>query len=384
VSASRPAIPSGTGSGTLTAMSATLTSTPAADGYRMPAEWDDHAGCFLVWPERTDNWRDGAKPAQRAWRALIEAIASAEDVTVLVSHRQYAVARGLLPDHVRLVETTTNDAWVRDTGPSFVVDDAGDVRGVSWSFNAWGGLRGGLYFPWDADDLVGPKICDLERVPVYRPSLVLEGGSIDVDGEGTVLTTEECLLNPNRNPDLSREQIEAELHAHLGTSKVIWLPRGVVNDETDGHIDNFARFAAPGVVMLTWTDDEDDPQHERSAEALGILEKETDAQGRPLRVVKLAQPGPLTMTAAEADGVDAVPGSQPRSAGERLAGSYVNSYIGNGIVVLPVFDDPNDAAAVAAYEELFPDRRVITVPGREILLGGGNVHCITQQLPSGR
>jgi agmatine deiminase len=365
-------------------MSATLTSTPASDGYRMPAEWAEHAGCFLVWPERTDNWRDGAKPAQRAWRALIETIATAEPVTVLVSARQYPVARALLSDQVRLVETTTNDAWVRDTGPCFVTNDAGDVRGVSWSFNAWGGLRGGLYFPWDADDLVGPKICDLERVPVYRPELILEGGSIDIDGEGTVLTTEECLLNPNRNPDLSREQIEQQLHAHLGTSKVIWLPRGVYLDETDGHIDNFARFASPGVVMLTWTDDESDPQYERSAEALEILENETDAVGRPLRVVKIHQPGPLTFTEAEAAGVDAVPGSQPRVAGERLAGSYVNSYIGNGIVVLPTFDDEHDSAAVAAYEELFPDRRVVTVAGREILLGGGNVHCITQQLPAGR
>ncbi len=365
-------------------MSATLSTTPAADGYRMPAEWDDHAGCFLAWPERTDNWRDGAKPAQRTWRTLIETIATAEDVTVLVSARQYAVARGLLPDHVRLVETSTNDAWIRDTGPSFVVNDAGDVRGVSWSFNAWGGLRGGLYFPWDADDLVGPKICDLERLPVYRPELVLEGGSIDIDGLGTVLTTEECLLNPNRNPDLDRGQIESLLHAHLGASKVIWLPRGVFLDETDGHIDNFARFASPGVVMLTWTDDVDDPQYERSAEALVILESETDATGRPLEIVKIHQPGPLTFTEAEAAGVDSVPGSQPRVAGERLAGSYVNSYIGNGIVVLPVFDDPHDAAAIATYERLFPGRRVLTVPGREILLGGGNVHCITQQVPSGR
>ena len=365
-------------------MSQTLTSTPAADGFRNPGEWDDHAGCFLVWPERTDNWRDGAKPAQRTWRALIEAIASAEPVTVLVSARQYQNARRQLPAHVRLVETTTNDAWVRDTGPSFVRDDAGEVRGVSWQFNAWGGLRGGLYFPWDADNLVGPKICDLERVPVYQPSLILEGGSIDVDGEGTVLTTEECLLNPNRNPELSREQIEEILHAHLGTTKVIWLPRGVHLDETDGHVDNMARFAAPGVVMLTWTDDESDPQYERSAEALAVLESSTDAQARPIRVVKLAQPGPLHFTEEEAAGVDVVHGSQPREAGERLAGSYVNSYFGNGIIVLPTFDDPNDAAAVAAYQELFPDRRILTVPGREILLGGGNIHCITQQLPSGR
>jgi agmatine deiminase len=365
-------------------MAPTLPSTPAADGFRMPGEWDDHAGCFLVWPERPDNWRDGAKPAQRTWRTLIETIASAEPVTVLVSARQYQNARRQLPAHVRLVETSTDDAWVRDTGPSFVRNDAGEVRGVSWQFNAWGGLRGGLYFPWDADNLVGPKICDLERLPVYEPDLVLEGGSIDVDGEGTVLTTEECLLNPNRNPDLTREQIEEILNAHLGTSKVIWLPRGVHLDETDGHVDNMARFAAPGVVMLTWTDDESDPQYERSAEALAILESSTDAQGRPIRVVKLAQPGPLYFTEDEATGVDVVQGSQPREAGERLAGSYVNSYFGNGVVVLPVFDDPNDAAAVAAYQDLFPDRRVLTVPGREILLGGGNIHCITQQLPSGR
>jgi agmatine deiminase len=361
-----------------------LTSTPVDDGFRMPAEWEPHAGCYLVWPERPDNWRLGGKPAQAAFAAVAQAIATTEPVTVLASAGQYVHARQRLPQPIRVVEMSTNDAWVRDTGPSFVVDDSGELRAVSWQFNAWGGLRGGLYFPWDADDLVGPKVADLERCQRYLPPLVLEGGSIDVDGEGTVLTTEECLLNPNRNPDLTREQIEALLHAHLGTSRVIWLPRGVHLDETDGHIDNLARFAAPGVVMLTWTDDEDDPQWERSDEALAILREVRDARGRPLEVVTLHQPGPIAITAEEAAGVDPSLRSQPRTAGERLAGSYVNSYIGNGIVVLPVFDDPHDEAAVATYERLFPDRRVLTVPGREILLGGGNVHCITQQVPVGR
>jgi agmatine deiminase len=360
-----------------------LPTTPREDGFRMPAEWEPHAGCYLVWPERPDNWRLGGKPAQAAFTRVAEAIAQAEPVTVLASAAQYRNARLRLPLHTRVIEMSTNDAWVRDTGPTFVVNDAGELRAVSWQFNAWGGLRGGLYFPWDADDVVGPKVADLERVQRYLPELVLEGGSIDVDGQGTLLTTEECLLNPNRNPDLTRDQIEALLRDHLDVSTFIWLPRGVHLDETDGHIDNFARFAAPGVVMLTWTDDESDPQCEISREALSILEQSVDAQGRPLQVVKLHQPGPITITAAEAAGVDRIPGSQPRFEGERLAGSYVNSYIGNGIVVLPVFDDPHDAAAVATYERLFPGRRILTVPGREILLGGGNVHCITQQVPVG-
>jgi agmatine deiminase len=360
-----------------------VASTPRADGFRMPAEWEPHAGCYLVWPERPDNWRLGAKPAQQAFARVARAIAQAEPVTVLASARQYVNARERLPLHIRVVEMSTNDAWVRDTGPSFVVHDSGELRAVAWRFNAWGGLRGGLYFPWDADDLVGEKMSDLERVQRYLPDLILEGGSIDVDGQGAVLTTEECLLNPNRNPDLTRAQIEELLCAHLGAESIIWLPRGVHLDETDGHIDNFARFAAPGVVMLTWTDDRDDPQWEISNEALRMLEATVDARGRTLQVVRLHQPGPITITAEEAAGVDHVPGVQRRAEGDRLAGSYVNSYIGNGIVVLPVFDDPHDAAAIAAYEQLFPDRRIIPVPGREILLGGGNVHCITQQVPVG-
>jgi agmatine deiminase len=363
-------------------MPTVLTGTPVEDGFRMPAEWEPHVGCYLVWPERTDTWRAGAKPAQAAWSRLVEAIATTERVTVLASARQWRNARNRLPARVRVVEATTDDAWVRDSGPSFLVDDLGGRRAVDWAFNAWGGLRGGLFFPWDSDDVLGHKIAELERVDCYQPPLVMEGGSFDTDGDGTLLTTSECLLNPNRNPDLDRAAIEQYLCGHLGVEQVIWLPRGVYRDETDGHVDNFVRFVAPGVVVLTWTHDRSDPQYERSAEALDLLSSARDARGRPLRVVTLHQPGPLHATAAEVGDLDVVEGTRPRPPQGRLAGSYVNSYLGNGIVVVPVFDDRHDAAALATYQELFPDRTVIPVPGREILLGGGNVHCVTQQVPS--
>lgn len=364
-------------------MTRTLTTTPAADGYRMPAEWAHHRGCWLVWPERPDNWRLGGKPAQAAFTEVAAAIAETEAVTVAVSARQYDNARTQLPDHVRVVEMSNDDSWMRDTGPTFVVDDSGDVRGVDWEFNAWGGLVDGLYFPWALDDAVALKVCEIEGTDRYRAPLVLEGGSIDVDGEGTALVTAECLLSPGRNPDLSQDQIEALLRDYLGVDVVIWLPYGVYLDETNGHVDNFCRFVRPGQVMLTWTDDEDDPQYERSVAALEMLRATRDARGRTIEVVTIHQPGPVTITAEEAAGVDAVAGTLPREAGDRLAGSYVNSYIGNDVVVLPVFDDPHDQAAIATYTELFAPRRVVTVPGREILLGGGNVHCITQQVPSG-
>ena len=365
-------------------MAHTLRSTPAADGYRMPGEWAHHSGCWLLWPERPDNWRLGGKPAQAAFTAVAAAISATEQVTVAVSARQYDNARSQLPERVRVVEMSNDDAWIRDSGPTFVVNDAGDVRGVDWDFNAWGGVVDGLYSPWDQDDAVARKVLEIEGVDRYKAPFVLEGGSVDVDGEGTVLVTAECLLSEGRNPDKTQDELEALLREHLGVEVVIWLPYGVHLDETNGHVDNFCRFTRPGQVMLTWTDDIDDPQHERSLAALQVLEATRDAQGRLIDVVKIAQPGPILITSDEAAGVDSVEGTLPRTAGDRLAGSYVNSYIGNDLVVLPVFDDPHDDAAVATYTELFAPRRVVTVPGREILLGGGNVHCITQQVPSGR
>lgn len=364
-------------------MSITLESTPRADGFRMPGEFEPHAGTWMLWPERPDNWRQGAKPAQRAYAAVAAAIAQFEPVTMCVSRAQFRNARAMLPAGVRVVEMSNDDAWMRDCGPTFVTGPGRAVRGVDWDFNAWGGLDGGLYFPWDQDDQVAAKVLEIERVDRYKAPLVLEGGSIHVDGQGTLITTAECLLNPNRNPQLSKAQIEDLLTEYLNLEKIIWLDRGVYLDETNGHVDNIINIVRPGVVALTWTDDRSDPQWEISNDAYERLTAATDARGRKLEVHRIHQPGPIYITEEESRDVDAVAGTLPRSPGDRLAGSYINYYTCNGGVIVPVFDDPHDAAALQSLQALYPDRRVTPVPAREILLGGGNIHCITQQQPAG-
>jgi agmatine deiminase len=276
---------------------------------------------------------------------------------------------------------SSDDAWMRDVGPTFVVNRRGVVRGVDWMFNAWGGLNGGLYFPWDQDDLVARKVLEIEGRDRYRAPLILEGGAIHVDGEGTLLTTDECLTNPNRNPQLDKGQLEILLHEYLAVTQVIWLGKGVVDDETSGHIDNLCCFARPGELVLTWTDNKRDPQYAVSNEAFERLMEIKDARGRRFKIHKLQQPGPLRRTPEETKDVDAVDGARPRAAGERLAGSYVNFYIANSTVVMPLLDRKHDAMAAKQLQRVFPERRIIGVQAREILLGGGNIHCITQQVP---
>jgi agmatine deiminase len=347
----------------------------------MPAEFERHAGCWMLWPERSDNWRDGAKPAQAVFAAIATAIAAGEPVTVGASAAQYQNARARLGPSIRVVEISTNDAWIRDSGPTFVVDASGRRRGVDWTFNAWGGLAGGLYFPWDRDDEVAQKVLEIEGADRYRTPFVLEGGAIHVDGQGTCLTTEECLLNPNRNGQASRAEIEDALKRYLGVSTVIWLGRGVYLDETGGHIDELACFTAPGHVALTWTQDRHDPQYEISQDAYQRLKRARDARGRSLTIHKIHQPGPLYMTDREAAGVDARAGTLPRRGGDRLPASYINFYIANKVVVMPLYDKRWDGAAMRTLKRLFPTRRVVGVETREVLLGGGNIHCITQQVP---
>ena len=223
---------------------------------------------------------------------------------------------------------------------------------------------------------------ELEQVDRYRlDDFILEGGSIHVDGEGTVMTTEECLLSEGRNSHLTKQEIEKVLCDYLNCSKVLWIPKGIYNDETNGHVDNICNFVKPGVVLLAWTDDESDPQYAISKAAYDYLSNETDAKGRKLEIHKMYTPAPILITKQESLGVDAIAGTLPRQEGDRLAASYVNYYTGNGFIALPVFNDPNDEKAINLLRNLYPDRVIIPIYAREILLGGGNIHCITQQVP---
>jgi agmatine deiminase len=364
-------------------MTKTINSTPRKDGFRMPAEFEPHDGCWMLWPERQDNWRMGGKAAQKTWVKVATQISKFEPVTIGVNHSQYANARAMLPEHIRVVEISNDDCWMRDNGPTYVINDKGDIRFVDWDFNAYGGLKEGLYFPWNLCSAVAQKVGEIENIDRYKAPLILEGGSIHVDGEGTLLTTEECLLNPNRNPELSKEIIENHLKEYLNIEKILWLEKGTYEDETNGHVDNLCCFIRPGVVALTWTKDQDDPQYEISHKAYEYLCNSTDAKGRQLVIHKIHQPSALVISEEEADYVDLVDYAIARNEGDVTPASYINFYIANGGIVVPQFDDPFDKPALDTLKELFPDREVVGVYSREILLGGGNIHCITQQQPAG-
>ena len=359
--------------------------TPSEDGFRMPAEFEPHEGCIMIFPERPDSWQYGAYAARKAFVEIARTIAESEQVTVCAGAGQYDNARSMLPDSVRVVEMSSNDAWARDYAPTFVKNDAGEVRGIDWGFNAWGGLYDGLYFPWDKDNQMARKLCDLLGKDVYdNRGFILEGGSIHVDGEGTCMVTECCLLGKGRNPELSKEEIEDMLKKYLNVSVVLWLPCGVYHDETNGHVDNICAFTAPGEVVLAWTEDEQDEQYAMSSACLEYLEGCRDAKGRKLKVHKLPLPAPVTITREECGGLDTCWDEPTRTPGERLAASYVNFYIANGHIVMPGFGDPADEKAKEILQGLFPRREVVQIYTRDILIGGGNIHCITQQIPLGR
>ena len=359
-----------------------INSTPKKDGFRMPAEFEPQERVWMIWPERTDNWRDGAKPAQKTYRDIAVAISEFTPVTMCVSNKQFANCRSVLPDNIRVLEISSNDSWIRDCGPIFVKNDkTGEIRGVDFDFNAWGGLYDGLYFPWDKDDIIPQKVCDVENVDIYRAEgFVLEGGSIHVDGEGTLLTTEMCLLSPGRNPHMTKEEIENKLKEYLNLEKIIWIKDGIDPDETNGHIDDVACFIRPSEVLCMYTDDKSNPFYQACQDAYNTLINETDAKGRKLKVHKLCVPK-VDVTLGDNFNIDLIDGTIPRVAGEPCIAAYLNFLITNGGVIVPQFGDEHDELAIKQLQELFPDKKVVGVYSKEVIYGGGNIHCITQQQP---
>ena len=357
--------------------------SPKKLGYRMPAEYEPHHGTLMIWPTRPGSWPFQGKAAKTAFSQIIKTIAQGETVYLLVDQNYLSEAQSFLGDQVVYLDIPTNDAWARDTGPTILLNDKREKLAVDWSFNAWGGAVDGLYQDYEADDQVASRFAEVLEIPVYDAKpFVLEGGAIHSDGQGTILVTESCLLSPGRNPHMTKEEIEETLLECLGAEKVIWLPYGIYQDETNEHVDNVAAFVGSAEVVLAWTDDQDDPQYAMSAADLALLETETDAKGRSFTIHKLPIPTiHQVVTEEDLTGYSYEEGEEERYAGERLAASYVNFYIANKSVLVPQFQDVNDQVALDILSQCFPDREVVGIPARDILLGGGNIHCITQQIP---
>lgn len=331
----------------------------------MPGEWEEHERTLIEWPVKESLvWPDNFEEVCAGYGAVAKAISEFEPVTIIVNPKDRALAESLCGTFAEIVEIPHNDAWCRDNGPTILKNRVGQRIGINWKFNAWGEK----YTPYDLDDKVAKEVLKYYKIPVMDVPIVLEGGSIHVDGEGTLLTTKECLLNSNRNPALTQDEIETEIKDALNVSKIIWLEKGLYGDETDGHVDNIACFARPGVVLLQICHEKEDPNYEITMENLDILKCTTDACGRKLTIIEIPQP----------------PARFYKDI--RLTLSYLNFYIVNGGIILPVFgEDAHDTDKQAAdiLKEVFPDRKIVTVDGMALIKEGGNVHCITQQVPAG-
>ena len=371
----------------------------------MPGEFEGHKGTLMIWPVRPGSWTNKGKEAKKVFTEIARKIAEHEELYMLAYDGYVDEAAAALdadeivyaPGDVKVLKTPskhkisvlaikTDDAWARDVCPTFVRNDDGNICGTGWCFNAWGGSFDGLYADYENDAKAAFNVCEYLDIDFKDArDFVLEGGSIHSDGEGTLLVTESCLLSKGRNPELSKQQIEDRLKKELGVSKVIWLPYGIYNDETNEHVDNVCAFVRPAEVLLAWTDDKSDPQYAMSAADLEVLENETDAKGRKIKVHLLPIPEKhVCITEEELNALEAEPGEDEREYGERLAASYVNFYIANGLIVYPRFGDVNDDRAQRILEECFPDREVYGIDARPIIVGGGNIHCITQQIPEVR
>jgi len=342
--------------------------TPKEKKYYMPAEWYPHKCCWMQWPYNNPNHDGyGAVPSwshfdfekgRLAWANVANSIIKFEHVKMIVHPDEMREAKKLLDSKIEIIELKIDDCWARDSGATFLLNDKNKLGGIDWEFNGWGKFK-----PFDSDNKVAKFMIENSSADYFKNQMILEGGSIHVDGEGTLLTTEQCLLNKNRNPKLSKKEIEKNLKEYLNINKIIWLKNGT-DEGTDGHVDNIACFVKPGTVLALSCKDKNDPFYEKMHENLEILKSTTDSKGRELNIIEL-----------EMSYKRLIPNDDEPS-------SYINFYIANKGIVMPSFEDEKaDYNAKTIVQSIFPDRKIITINGIDISMGGGNVHCITQQQP---
>jgi agmatine deiminase len=356
----------------------TAAASPASAGFRMPAEWEPQRATWLAWPHNRSDWPGKFAPIPYVYAEIVRHLARAARAELIVNDEQAeAGARTILTDanvlpalqdRIGFHRWRTNRGWLRDSGPIFVRNKQGEVAVTNWKFNAWAKYRN-----WQLDNLLPEKVAEARGCRVFCADnreegqpMVLEGGSIDVNGRGLLLTTEECLLSSEqqRNPGMSCEQIESTLAAMLGVKKVLWLERGIVGDDTHGHIDDIARFVGSRTVLAAYEDDPADANHEILKENWRRLKKMTDTAGRPLEVITLPMPAPVVFK------------------GQRVPASYANFHISNDTVLVPTFDDPNDVRALTTIDRVLPRHKIVPIYCGDLIWGLGAIHCMTQQEPA--
>lgn len=345
-----------------------MNSSPKQLGYRFPAEWERQAATWFSWPHNLDTWPGKYEPIPNVFTGIVKTLAPYQHVNINVTDdamREDVSARLLRANidssRFTLYKIPTNDTWCRDHGPAFVVNPSSPdpLAIIDWGYNAWGGK----YPPWDLDDIVPSRIAEMRKLPVFYPGIVMEGGSIDVNGEGCLLTSKSCLLNENRNPALTQTEIEEFLVDYYNVEKILWLGEGIVGDDTDGHVDDTARFVSASTIVAAIEKDPADENYPILRDNLSLLKSMTDEQRNHFRIVEIPMPSPLFYN------------------NQRLPASYVNFLVANGIVMVPTFRDKNDAVAIEILQREFRDRVVVGIDCVDLALGLGTLHCISQQEP---
>ena len=355
---------------------------PKIDGYTFTFEGLKHEGTIILLPYREDTWEDHGLKAFDEFKNIIAAIANHEHVYVIKSPKVKYDISSLKMNNVSIHELDYDDSWARDNTLIFL-RNKDKIKAVDFGFNAWGGNVDGLYANWDDDNKLGSKLAKLLNIDYYSDKdFILEGGSIHTNGNRTLLTTEACLLSKGRNSNLTKSEIEVHLKDMLGMDKVLWIPHGIYNDETNEHIDNMACFLDEETILLATSKDKDDIQYKWSMEAKHILENETTASGKKIKVILVNTPNPyLSLTKEEAKSIKADSSAKPRVLGDRLAASYVNFYMGKDFFILPKFNVPEDLEAYNLLNEFYKGtKKIYSIESRNILVSGGNIHCITMQI----